>query len=123
MGVLDTYWTGAYRLDPSTGLQIPVDQEYSFRTFPDLSSAEWWEVPRNSQLGRKLRLYYPWVDPVVDEAGMLTDVEIQRAAPDGEQEARKAALAQEAQRRGYRQRKKVRPKNIMPFLVKKGEKT
>ena len=83
---------------------------------------EWREVPRSSKLGRKLRMYYPWVNPVVDESGEPTDVEIQQAAPDGEQEARKAALAQEARRRGYHRRGKVRPKNIMPFLAAKGEK-
>ena len=116
--MLDTYWTGAFRLDPSTGLQIPVEQEYSFCTAPELSLAEWWEVPRSSKLGRKLRLYYPWVTPIVDEAGELTDVELQREAPDGEQLARKAELEQEAARRGYRAAGRVSPRNMMPFLAK-----
>lgn len=122
MGVLDTFWTGAYRLEAPTGLQIPVNQEYSFQTAPELSPTEWWEVPRGSKLGRKLRMYYPWVDPIMDEAGELTDVEVQQKAPDGEQEAQKAALTQEARMRGYHRRGKVRPKNIMPFLAAKGEK-
>ena len=122
MGVLDTFWTGETRLDPKSGLQVPVEREYTFRTAPELSPAEWWEVPRSSKLGRKLRMYYPWVDPIMDEAGELTDVEVQQKAPDGEQEARKAALTQEARMRGYHRRGKVRPKNIMPFLAAKGEK-
>ena len=122
MGVLDTFWTGENYLDTKSGLQVPVEREYTFRTAPELSPEEWWEVSRSSKLGRKLRMYYPWVNPVVDESGELTDVEIQQAAPDGEQEARKAALAQEARRRGYHRRGKVRPKNIMPFLAAKGEK-
>ena len=62
-------------------------------------------------------MYYPWITPVVDEAGALTDVELQREAPDGELEARKAALKDEAARRGYRTAGKVRPKGLMPFLV------
>lgn len=123
MGVLDTFWTGSYRLDPSTGLQIPVEQEYTYKNAPELNPAEWWEVPRNSKLGKKLRMYYPWVTPVVDEAGELTDVELQREAPDGALEARKAALKEEAARRGYRAAGKVRPKGLMPFLVQQTEKT
>ena len=118
MGVLDTFWTGETRLDPKSGLQVPVEREYTFRSAPELSLAEWWEVPRSSKLGRKLRLYYPWVTPIVDEAGELTDVELQREAPDGEQLARKAELEQEAARRGYRAAGRVRPRNMMPFLAK-----
>lgn len=121
MGVLDTYWTGAYRLDPSTGLQIPVEQEYTYKNAPELDPSEWWETSRNSKLGKKLRMYYPWVDPVVDEAGELVDVELQPAAPDEDQAARKAALKQEAARRGYRRAGRVRPKGMMPFL-KRGDK-
>ena len=122
MGVLDTYWTGTYRLEVSTGLQTPVEQEYSFCTAPELSPAEWWEVPRNSKLGRKLRMYYPWVDPVVDETGELMDVELQREAPGGKQRARKAELEQEAARLGYRAAGRVRPKGLMPFLMQQTEK-
>ena len=118
MGVLDTFWTGSYRLEASTGLQIPVEQEYTYKNAPDLDPAEWWEVPRNSKLGKKLRMYYPWVTPVVDEDGALTDVELQRGAPDGALEARKAALKEEAARRGYRAAGRVRPRNMMPFLAK-----
>ena len=117
MGVLDTFWTGENHLDPKSGLQVPVEREYTFRTAPDLSPEEWWEVSRGSKLGKKLRMYYPWVTPVVDEAGELTDVEIQREPPDGEQEARKTALKEEAARRGYRAAGRVRPKGLMPFLM------
>ena len=115
--MLDTYWTGVFRLDPSTGLQIPVEQEYSFCTAPELSLAEWWEVPRSSKLGRKLRLYYPWVTPIVDEAGELTDVELQREAPDGEQLARKGARERAAARRGYRAAGRGGPRTNMPLLA------
>lgn len=121
MGVLDTYWTGSYRLEVSTGMQVPVEREYTYKSAPELSAAEWWEVPRNSKLGKKLRMYYPWITPVVDEAGELVDVELQLAAPDEDQAARKAALKQEAARRGYRRTGRVRPKGMMPFL-KRGDK-
>ena len=117
MGVLDTYWTGKTRLDPSTGAQVPVEQEYTGRTAPELSPADWWEVPRNSKLGKKLRMYYPWVTPVTDEAGELVDVELPETDQSQEQAARKTALKKEAARRGYRAAGRVRPKNIMPFLA------
>ena len=67
MGVLDTFWTGENHLDTKSGLQVPVEREYTFRTAPELSPEEWWEVSRGSKLGKKLRMYYPWVTPVVDE--------------------------------------------------------
>lgn len=123
MGVLDTFWTGENHLDTKSGLQVPVEREYTFRTAPELSPEEWWEVSRGSKLGKKLRMYYPWVTPVVDEAGELTDVEIQREPPDGEQEARKTALKEEAARRGYRAAGRVRPKGLMPFLMQQTKKT
>ena len=122
MGVLDTYWTGAYRLDPKSGVQVPVEQEYTLQTIPELSPEEWWEVPRNSKLWKKLRMYYPWVTPVVDEAGELTDVELPETAQSKEQAARKAALKEEAARRGYQAAAKVRPKGLMPFLMRQTEK-
>ena len=118
MGVLDTFWTGENHLDTKSGLQVPVEREYTFRTAPELSPEEWWEVSRGSKLGKKLRMYYPWVDPVVDEDGGLTDVEIQREAPDGDAEARRAALKEEAARRGYQAAGHVRPRNMMLFLAK-----
>ena len=117
MGVLNTYWTGAHRIVPGSIAPEPVMREYTFQSAPDLGPEEWWEVPAASALGRKIRMYYPWITPVVDEAGALTDVELQREAPDGELEARKAALKDEAARRGYRTAGKVRPKGLMPFLV------
>ena len=92
-------------------------KEYTFRTSPELSPEEWWEVPMSSKLGKKIRMYYPWITPVVDEAGKLTDVEIQREVPDGEAEARRAALKEEAARRGYRAAGRVRPKGLRPFLM------
>ena len=118
MGVLDTYWTGAYRLDPKSGVQVPVEQEYTLQTIPEFSPEEWWEVPRGSKLGKKLRMYYPWVTPVVDEAGELTDVELPETAQSKEQAARKTALKEEAARRGYQAAGHVRPRNMMPFLAK-----
>ena len=116
MGVLDTFWTGENHLDPKSGLQVPVERDYTFRTAPDLSPEEWWEVPMSSKLGKKIRMYYPWITPVVDAAGELTDVELPETAQSQEQAARKTALKEEAVRRGYRSAGKVRPKGLMPFL-------
>ena len=63
-------------------------------------------------------MYYPWVTPVVDEAGELTDVELPETAQSKEQAARKTALKEEAARRGYQAAGHVRPRNMMPFLAK-----
>lgn len=63
-------------------------------------------------------MYYPWVTPVVDEAGELTDVELPETAQSQEQAARKSALKEEAARRGYQEAGRVRPRNMMPFLAK-----
>ena len=122
MGVLDTFWTGENHLDPKSRLQLPVEREYTFRTAPELSPEEWWEVPRSSKLGKKLRMYYPWVTPVVDEAGELTDVELPETARSQEQAARKSALKEEAARRGYQAAGRIRPKGLMPFLMQQTEK-
>ena len=118
MGVLDTFWTGENHLDTKSGLQVPVEREYTFRTAPELSPEEWWEVSRGSKLGKNLRLYYACVTPVVDEAGELTDVELPETAQSQEQAARKSALKEEAARRGYLAAGRVRPRNMMPFLAK-----
>ena len=118
MGVLDTFWTGENHLDTKSGLQVPVEREYTFRTAPELSPEEWWEVSRGSKLGKKLRMYYPWVTPVVDEAGELTDVELPETAQSQEQAARKSALMAVAARRSYRAAGGVRPRNMMPSWAK-----
>ena len=122
MGVLDTFWTGENHLDTKSGLQVPVEREYTFRTAPELSPEEWWEVSRGSKLGKKLRMYYPWVTPIVDESGELTDVDLPETTRSKEQAARKAALKEEAARRGYQAAAKVRPKGLMPFLMRQTEK-
>lgn len=122
MGVLDTFWTGAYRLDPRMGTLVPVEQEYVRQSVPGLDAEDWWEVPRRSKLGRKLRLYYPWVEPVVDETGELVDVELQEMPGNERRKIKKELLEQEAARRGYRAAARVRPKGLMPFLMRQTEK-
>lgn len=74
MGVLDQFWTGRYRKAP-TGGEEPVMAEYTLENTP-LSPDEWWEVPRGSALGRKLRRHYPFCSPAVSEDGSLDGVSV-----------------------------------------------
>lgn len=71
MGVLDRYWTGRYTT--WQGESVPLMAEYTMEGggFP---REEWWEVPRDSPLGRRVRILYPFCTPVVDENGGLVGV-------------------------------------------------
>ena len=39
-----------------------------------LDPCDWWELPDGSGLAKRVRRYYPWFDPVVDDAGRLVDI-------------------------------------------------
>ncbi len=72
MGVLDVYWTGRYRADCVEGV-LPVMAEYTLAG-AELPEADWWEVPRDSALGRKALRYYPCCTAVVGADGSLVDI-------------------------------------------------
>ncbi len=74
MGVLDQFWTGRHR-KTSAGGEEPVMAEHTLENTP-LDPAEWWEVPRESALGRKLRRYYPFCSPEVSADGRLDGVTV-----------------------------------------------
>ena len=117
MGVLDRIWTGQHTRGQD-GTQIPADRPAVPADVDD--PAEWWEIPSRSSLARQIRLYYPFLSPVVDESGHLVDVVLLHSKEDQEaaEKAReaKAARTQEAARRGYRRAGRVRPLGLMPFL-------
>ncbi len=71
-GVADLYWTGKYRTDKD-GTSLPVMSEYTL-TKTGFSPRDWWEVPRNSTLGKAVRLVYPCFDPVTDDRGELVAI-------------------------------------------------
>lgn len=117
MGVLDRIWTGQHtrRAD---GTLSPLDRP---ATLSDVDNPEdWWEIPSRGALAQKIRRYYPFLRPVVDGEGGLMEVVplCSEAAQEAAERARevKAAMAQEAVRRGYRKAGKVRPLGLMPFL-------
>ena len=117
MGVLDRLWTGRHTLGPD-GRQVPVELPAVLADVDD--PTEWWEIPSQSLLARKIRQYYPLLRPVMDENGGL--VEAVPLCSEADQEAAekvretKAARIQEAARRGYRNAGRVRPLGLMPFL-------
>lgn len=117
MGVLDRIWTGQHTRGPD-GILNPVERP---AVPSDVDNPEdWWEIPSRSSLARRIRLYYPFLRPVVDEEGNLVDVvllysEERQEASERARET-KAAKVQEATRRGYRKAGRVRPLGLMPFL-------
>ena len=119
MGVLTWMWTGGHRrmADGTTGL---VMREYRFSDLPREDWENWWELPTNSPLGRKIRQYYPWLEPVLGPDGELLDVTItaddREVELERQREQQRAAQQEEAARRGYRKRGMVRPTGLMPFL-------
>lgn len=117
MGVLDRIWTGQHTRGPD-GILNPVER---LAVPSDVDNPEdWWEIPSRSSLARRIRLYYPFLRPVVDEEGNLVDVVLlySEERQEASERARKtkAAKVQEAARRGYRKAGRVRPLGLMPFL-------
>ncbi len=72
MGVLDLYGTGRYRAAGADGV-LPVMAEYTLAG-AGLPEADWWEVPRDSALGRKALRYYPCCTAVLAADGSLVDI-------------------------------------------------
>ncbi len=107
MGVLDRFWTGRHRKPPGGG-EEPVMAEYTLEN-TGLDPAEWWEVPRGSALGRKLRRYYPFCSPAVSEDGSLDGV---TAWPRWKREGLSAPPAPAGPGRRSRQRR--RRAGVMP---------
>ena len=113
MGVLDRLWTGQHTRGPE-GAQVPVDRLAVLSDVDD--PADWWEIPSKGPLARKIRQYYPDIQPLTDQDGALSDVIPLHPEGDEEAEERARAARQEAARRGYRKAGKVRPLGLMPFL-------
>ena len=119
MGVLEYIWTGQFRRG-ADGLSEPVNRPAKLAELPELDPAQWWELSGSHPLARKILKHYPWLTPVVGEQGELLDVEV---VPDAAQQARlmretarSEAMTREAASRGYRRRRGLRPRNLMPFL-------
>lgn len=117
MGVLDRIWTGRHTLGPD-GVLTPVERPAVPSDVDD--PEDWWEIPSRGALAQKIRRYYPLLSPVVDGEGCLVEVVPLCSEEDQEAAERvrqaKAAMTQEAARRGYRKAGKVRPLGLMPFL-------
>lgn len=71
MGILDQCWTGRYVQRGQDREPEMVECTFAGTGLPE---TDWWEVPRMSSLGRRLRAAYPWCDPVVDDTGQLVDI-------------------------------------------------
>lgn len=118
-GVLQWIWTGDYMYDNHGKYrkEIPIEHEATLEDIPEEERDEYFVVDAKSSLGKKLTLYYPDVIPIYDDDDNLVDVKStvveQKHA---EKEARNGLLTEEAEKRGYKNRGRVRPKNLMSFL-------
>ena len=80
----------------------------TMQSLDGLDPAEWWEIRRDSPLGRKCRVYYPLMEPILDESGALIDVRpIQADELDAGDDPIPLQRPPSIRRR---------PKNLMPFL-------
>lgn len=114
MGVLDMVWTGSFTRGID-GILTPKYRSVSISEVDDPDN--WWEIPSNGSLARRIRLSYPFIDPVVSDDGSLVDINLQHTDEEKEQmEQIKAAKTKEAKRRGYKSGSRVRPLGLMPFL-------
>ena len=123
MGVLEYLWAGEHRAGPD-GVLVPVEKPVSLKDLPELNPEDWWEVPSGSALAKKIRLYYPWIAADVGPNGELTGVTVLKELTEEEKKTeRLCELARERQRadaiaRGYDSRRRLRPRQLMPFLRK-----
>jgi len=114
MGILIDVWTGQTRRD-STGQLVPIYRPISLCDFPDLNAEEWWELPNDHPIAGKLKRYYPWLTPIISAEGALVDViptQVQTKTTD----AGDAEAQAEAARRGYKNKKHLRPLGMFQFL-------
>lgn len=116
MGVLEYIWTGQYRRD-GTGTKVPVERLAKLADLPELDPADWWEIPGDTTLAKRLRIYYPDVEAIVSPSGELVDVKPLQTAKVPEDPVEQQERREEARRRGYRAPGRVRPKGLMPFLM------
>ena len=112
MGVLLDIWTGEHRWDPVAGENIPAMRPAKPGDVPDYDPAEWWEVPADTPLGRRILKYYPALTPVVGEGGELLD-----ALPEQPEKPDPETAKLEARARGYKKRTRLRPKNLFDFMI------
>lgn len=118
-GVLQWIWTGDYTYDNHGAYrkEIPIEHEATLEDIPEEERDEYFVIDAKSSLGKKLTLYYPDVIPIYDDDGNLVDVKSTIAEQKrAEKEARNDRLTEEAEKRGYKNRGRVRPKNLMSFL-------
>lgn len=115
MGVLECIWEGQYRHDRN-GYKIPLEKQVKLSDFPTLNPDDWWEIQNDCALAKRLKAIYPFCSPVTGLDGELVDMlpweQNEDIAIQEEQQRRR----EEAQRRGYCQAGRVRPKHLMPFL-------
>lgn len=73
LGVLQWYWDGV-SYESVNGIAVPKMAPVTLESH-GLNAGEWWQVPNDTALGRKIALNYPFFDPVVED-GELVGAEV-----------------------------------------------
>lgn len=122
--MLSEIWTGAYETDHN-GNFVPVIRSARLSDIPEKDRSQWWEIPNNGTLAKRILENYPLLLPVIGPEGELVDVQVtldehaqERIAMDTELQN---MAKKEAVKRGYRARRGLRPKGLMPFLSERRE--
>lgn len=114
MGIIDRVWTGDYMTDQN-GVRIPIERKV---ILDDVDSPDdWWEVSTDSSLGKRIKKFYPFITPIVDNDGNLVDVVSINEYDEAEEQLKKIKM-EEMANRGYKNRRGARPLGLMPFLNK-----
>lgn len=105
LGVAVEYWTGKTRRSP-TGEMIPVMCEYTLKNsgIPQKEWPEWWEIPKNSALGKIAVRHYPYFDVELKDDGELGDIRPWPAWKRNGMEAPPEAPRKRAPRRRHKRR-------------------
>lgn len=114
MGVLYRIWTGEHRKG-LTGLLEPVVRSPTLSDVDDPN--EWYEIPDNGPFSKTILMYYPWITLEFDSDGNIIGVSIQdNPMRPLKEKADSIAIKRESENRGYSRNRKLRPKELMPFL-------
>ena len=106
MGAVDRIWNGKWRIIQCR--REPFYEPAKLSDFPELNPDDWWEIRTGSKLGKKVVRYYPEIEPVVDENGLLVDIKRSACRKEPKEE-----WLLEERLKG----KRGQPhKNLMPFL-------
>lgn len=70
LGVVQWCWDGESYI-VFDGKPRPKMEQVTLRNRPELDPEEWWEIPNDTPLARRIALFYPFFDPVVVDGELV----------------------------------------------------